>query len=151
MNEEMKELRVVRIESKPSAHQWICHTQSAVYAIPSCTLWRRLSSAALSALNAFTPRNAFPNAFKTSCEHTIQIVSLCQSLQPVIYSDFPLDLTGFFYGKNLIKFLANKMQDFWNFVLHNCILNFYAEQVYLNLKSQMSRIRKLQQTLHPTP
>ena len=47
---------------------------------------------------------------------------------------FPLDLTGFFPGKHLIQFLANKMDDFWNLVLHNCILIFDAEPVYLKLE-----------------
>ena len=66
----------------------------------------------------------------------------------VIYPDFPLDLTGFFPGKHLTQFLANKMHDFRNFILHNCDLNFDAEQVHL-IKTPISRIRKLQQTLNP--
>ena len=52
---------------------------------------------------------------------------------PVIYPDFFFDLTWFF-GEALtivIQVLANKMQDFWNFVLHNCILIFDTEQAYL--------------------
>ena len=53
---------------------------------------------------------------------------------PVIYSKFSLNLTGFFSGKHFIQFLANKMQDLQNFVLHNYILIFYAEQVYLKLQ-----------------
>ena len=48
----------------------------------------------------------------------------------MIDPDFPLDLTGFFSGKHLIQFLANKIQEFRNFVLHNCVLIFEAEQVY---------------------
>ena len=36
----------------------------------------------------------------------------------VIYPDFPLDLSGFFQGQDLIQFLANKMQDFRNVVQH---------------------------------
>ena len=36
----------------------------------------------------------------------------------VICPGFPLDLTGFFPSKHLIQLLANKMQDFRNFVLH---------------------------------
>ena len=71
----------------------------------------------------------------------------------MIYSDFPLDLTGFFLGKNLIKFLANNMQDFWNFVQHNCILNIiafsYAEQVYLN--PQVTNVKNKEVTANPTP
>ena len=50
--------------------------------------------------------------------------------RPVIYPEFPLDLTGFFPGRHLIQFLPDKMQDFRNFVLHTCILIFDAEQVY---------------------
>ena len=38
-------------------------------------------------------------------------------MMPVIYPDFPLDLTGFFGGRHLIQFRANKMQDFRNFNL----------------------------------
>ena len=45
------------------------------------------------------------------------------ALETVIYPNFPLDLTGFFPGKHLIQFLANKMQNVRNSVLHNCILN----------------------------
>ena len=51
-----------------------------------------------------------------------------------MYPDFFLDLTGYFPGKHLIRFLANKMQDFRNLVLNNCILEFDAEQVYLKLQ-----------------
>ena len=53
--------------------------------------------------------------------------------RPVISPDFPLELTGFFSGRHLIHFLALKMKDFRNFVLHKCILDFDAEQVYLKL------------------
>ena len=48
--------------------------------------------------------------------------------------DFPLELTVFFPGKHLFHFLVLKMKDFRNFVLHNCILVFDAEQVYLKLQ-----------------
>ena len=65
----------------------------------------------------------------------------------VIYPDFPLDLTGFFPGKHLINFLANKMQDFRNFVLHNCILDFDAEQVYLKL--QVKNVKNKEVTANP--
>ena len=57
------------------------------------------------------------------------------SQQRVIYSDFPLDLRGFFLGKHFIHFLANRMQDFLNFVLCDCIVIFYAEKVYLKLQN----------------
>ena len=35
---------------------------------------------------------------------------------------------------HLIHFLVLKMKNFRNFVLHNCILVFDAEQVYLKLQ-----------------
>ena len=49
------------------------------------------------------------------------------------------DLTRFkfsplFTGRHLFHFFANKMEDFRNFVLHNCILNSDAKQVYLQLQ-----------------
>ena len=50
----------------------------------------------------------------------------------VIYPYFPYDLKGFFPGKFLIQFLANKMQNFRNFILHNCTVIFDAELVYLS-------------------
>ena len=53
----------------------------------------------------------------------------------MIYADFPLDLTGVFSGKHKIQFLAYKMRDFWNFVLHNCIVIFDAEPVYLKIQA----------------
>ena len=55
----------------------------------------------------------------------------------VIYLDFSLDLAGFFSGKHLIQFLANKMQDFQIFSLRKCILIFDAEQVYLRIKLRL--------------
>ena len=67
----------------------------------------------------------------------------------VIYPDFPLNSTGFFQGKHLIQFLAYKMQDFWNFVLHNCILNFDAEQVHL--KPQVTNVKNKEVTANPKP
>ena len=66
-----------------------------------------------------------------------------KSQLPVIYPDFPLDLTKFFPGQHLICFLANKMQDFWNFVL----LDFDAEQVYLKL--QVTNVRNKEVTANP--
>ena len=41
---------------------------------------------------------------------------------PSFLQDFPP-------GKHFIKFSANNMQDFRNFVLHNCIVVFDAEKV----------------------
>ena len=67
----------------------------------------------------------------------------------MIDPDFPLDLTGFFSGKHLIQFLANKMQDFRNFVLLNCILSFDAEQVYLKL--QVTTVKNKEVTANPKP
>ena len=65
----------------------------------------------------------------------------------VIYPDFPLDFTGFFPGKLLIQFLANKMQDFRNFVLHNCILDVDAEQVFP--KPQITNVKNGQPAVLP--
>ena len=67
----------------------------------------------------------------------------------VIYPDFPLDLTGFFPGKLLIQNLAEQMQDFRNFVLHTCILNFDPEQVYFKL--QVTNFKNKQVTANPNP
>ena len=53
------------------------------------------------------------------------------SCELVIYLDFPFDLTGIFSGKHLIQYKANKLPNFWKFILHDCILIFDAEQVYL--------------------
>ena len=60
---------------------------------------------------------------------------------------FPLKSTAFFLGKHLIHFLDNKMQDFRDFVLHNCILNFYSEQVYV--KPQVSNFKNKEVTSKP--
>ena len=57
--------------------------------------------------------------FANDCEITV-----------VISPDFFLELNGFFQGKHLIHFLVLQMKDFRNFVLHNCILIFDAEQIY---------------------
>ena len=63
----------------------------------------------------------------------------------MIFPDFFLDLTYF-----LIQFLANKMQDFRNFTftLHNCILVFDAENLYLN---QASNFKNKEVTANPKP
>ena len=53
-------------------------------------------------------------------------------------SGVSLDLTEFLPGRHLIQFQANKMQDFRNFVLHNCIV--ILTQVYLQFRT--SRLRK---------
>ena len=69
----------------------------------------------------------------------------------MIYPDFALDLTGFFLGKHLLQFLANKMHDFRNFVQHrdNCIFIFDAEQVYLKL--QVTDVKNKEVTANPNP
>ena len=80
----------------------------------------------------------------------------------MIYPDFPFDqIEGklrfdefdprFFPGKpeHLIQFLPNKMQDFRNCVLHNCISNFDAEQVYLKL--QVNNVKNKEVTSNPNP
>ena len=41
--------------------------------------------------------------------------------------------------------------EFWNFMVHNCIVNFDSVQVSLKRESPISRIRKLQQNLYPKP
>ena len=66
----------------------------------------------------------------------------------MISADFPLVLTRLFPGKHLIQFLVLKMKDFRNFVLHNCILIFDAEQVYLKL--QVINLKK-EVTVNPKP
>ena len=67
----------------------------------------------------------------------------------MIYPDFPLNLAGFFSGKHFIPFLANKIQDFRNFVLHKCILNFDAEEVYFKL--QVTNVKNKEVTANPKP
>ena len=69
--------------------------------------------------------------------------------EPVISPDFFLESTGFFPGKHLIHFLVLKMKDFRNFVLHNCILDFDAEQVYL--KPQVINLKNKEVTVNPKP
>ena len=59
--------------------------------------------------------------------------------QPVIYPEFYLNLTQFYPRKHWIQFLANRMQNFWNLVLHNCILIFDAKP------------QALLKTLNPNP
>ena len=63
--------------------------------------------------------------------------------------DFPLELTGFSPGKHFIQFLVLKMKDFRNFVLHNCILVYDAEQVYLKL--QVINLKNKEVTVNPKP
>ena len=61
----------------------------------------------------------------------------------------PADRMGRKTGKHLIQFLANKMQEFRDFVLQNCILNFDAEQVYL--KPQVTNFKNKEVTANPQP
>ena len=82
-----------------------------------------------------------PKVAAHSCEYS-QVLIL-----PVISPDFSLELTGFFPGKLLIHFLVLKMKDFRNFVLHNCILDFDAEQVYL--KPQVFNLKNKEVTANP--
>ena len=67
----------------------------------------------------------------------------------MIYPEFPLELTGFFSGKHLIQSLVLKRKDFRNFVLHDCILVFDAEQVYLKLQDINLKNREV--TVNPKP
>ena len=64
----------------------------------------------------------------------------------VISPDFPLELTGFSQGKpeHLIHF-----SDFRNFVLDNCILDFDAEQVYL--QPQVTNLKNKEVTANSKP
>ena len=67
----------------------------------------------------------------------------------MISPNFSLKLTVCFRGKHLNYFLVLKMKDFWNFVLHNCILNFDAEQVYSKL--QVTHLKNNEVTVNPKP
>ena len=49
-------------------------------------------------------------------------------------SRFSPRIDRIFFREHLIQFLVLKMKDFRNFILHNCILVFDAEQVYLKLQ-----------------
>ena len=64
-------------------------------------------------------------------------------------SRFPPRFERIFPGKNLIQFLAKMMQDFRNFVLLNCILNFDAEQV--DVKLQVTNVKNKEVTANPKP
>ena len=61
----------------------------------------------------------------------------------MIYPDF----ASIFPGEALIPFLAKKVQEFRNFVLHNWILNFDAEQVYPKL--QVTNVKNKEVTAKP--
>ena len=65
-------------------------------------------------------------------ENSIPRIGPLSNPQQVICPHFSLDLISFF-REHLIQCVANKMQDFRNFVQHTCILIFYTEQVYLKL------------------
>ena len=54
-----------------------------------------------------------------------------------------------FSGEHLIQFIANKMQDFRNFVLHNCILIFDDGQFYS--KPQVSNFKNKAVAALPYP
>ena len=65
-------------------------------------------------------------------------------------SIFSLQFDWIFFGaKHFIPFLANKMHYFWNFVLHNCILVFDPEHVYLKL--QLTKFKNKEVTANPKP
>ena len=67
----------------------------------------------------------------------------------MIYTDFPLDLTGFSPGKHLIQYLVLKMHDVRNFVLHNWILSLDSETDYLKL--QVAQVKNTDVTANPKP
>ena len=54
-----------------------------------------------------------------------------------------------FFGKHLIHFLVLKMKNFRNFVLHHCILDFDADQVYSKL--QVTNLKNNEVTVNPKP
>ena len=55
----------------------------------------------------------------------------------------------FFPGKHFIQFLALKMKEIRNCLLHNCILVFDAEPV--NLKLQVTILKNKEVTVNPKP
>ena len=62
------------------------------------------------------------------------------AIQSYLIKIFPwFDQIVFREALNLIS--ANKMQVFWNFVLHNCIVNFDAEQAWVYLKFQVTNFK----------
>ena len=64
-------------------------------------------------------------------------------------SRFSPRIDRIFSGEALNPFLVLKMKDFRNFVLHNCILVFDAEQVYLKL--QVMNLKNKEVTVNPKP
>ena len=76
-------------------------------------------------------------------------IAYLRVVEYVISPDFSLELTRFFPGKHLIHFLVLKMNDFRNFVLHNCILVFDAEQVYWKL--QVTNLKNKEVTVNLKP
>ena len=75
-----------------------------------------------------------------------------QSRRQTAFNSMSCDLCRFhpqfdriFSGKDLIQFLANKMQKFRKFHLHNCILIFDAEHVHLKL--QVTNVQTMEVTL----
>ena len=65
-------------------------------------------------------------------------------------SRFSPQFDRIFPGKaHLFQFLAEKMLDIRNFVLHKCIINFEAEQVYFKL--QVTNVKNKEVTSNPKP
>ena len=75
------------------------------------------------------------------------VAAIAVAERSVISPDFPFYLTGFFRGS--IHFLLLKTKDFSNFVLHNCILVFDAEQVYSKL--QVTNLKNKDVRVNPKP
>ena len=67
-----------------------------------------------------------------------------QVIFPSNWQDFSGEALTPFFGDHLIHFL-----DFRNFVLHNCILIFDAEQVYSKL--QVTNLKNKEVTVNPRP
>ena len=83
-------------------------------------------------------------------------INLVVELKDALLANSRCDLSRFspwfdqiFQGKRLIQFLANKMQDFRNFALQNCIVIFDVEQVCLKL--QFTNFKNKKATANPKP
>ena len=90
---------------------------------------------------AVCTRRAAPHGGRQTTSLT---AGLCQDI-----SRFPPRIDCIFQGKHSIHFLMLKLKDFRNFVLHNWILVFEAEQVHLML--QVTNLKNKEVTVNPNP
>ena len=67
----------------------------------------------------------------------------------MISPDFFPRIDKFFFREALNSFLVLKMKDFWNLVLHDCVLIFDAEQVYFKL--QVTNLKNKEVKVSPQP